>query len=43
MKEIKQNKKDVKIRIIAENNHYAGFGPATVSVSLICFEKKKKF
>jgi uncharacterized protein YecE (DUF72 family) len=31
MKEVKQNEKDVKIGIVAANNHYGGFGPGTVN------------
>jgi len=30
MKEVKQNEKDVKIGIVAANNHYGGYGPGTV-------------
>src|SRR5918994_3486157 len=29
MKEVKQNEKDVKIGIVAANNHYGGYGPGT--------------
>ena len=32
MKEIKQNQKDVKAAIVAANNHYGGYGPATVDI-----------
>jgi len=32
MKEIRQNQKDVKVGIIAANNHYGGYGPGTVSM-----------
>ena len=32
MKEIKQNEKDVKVAIVAANNHYGGFGPGTVNM-----------
>jgi hypothetical protein len=32
MKEIKQNQKDVKVAIVAGNNHYGGFGPGTVNM-----------
>lgn len=32
MKDIKQNEKDVKIGIVAANNHYGGFGPGTVNM-----------
>ena len=32
MKEVKQNEKDVKIGIIAANNHYGGYGPGTVDI-----------
>lgn len=31
MKEVKQNEKEVKIGIVAANNHYGGFGPGTVN------------
>lgn len=31
MKEVKQNEKDVKIGIVAANNHYGGYGPGTVN------------
>ena len=30
MKEVKQNERDVKIAIVAANNHYGGYGPGTV-------------
>jgi len=29
MKEVKQNDKDVKVGIVAANNHYGGYGPGT--------------
>lgn len=32
MKEIRQNEKDVKIGIVAANNHYGGYGPGTVDI-----------
>jgi hypothetical protein len=32
MKEIKQNEKDVKVGIIAANNHYGGYSPGTVEI-----------
>jgi uncharacterized protein YecE (DUF72 family) len=32
IKDIKQNEKDVKIGIVAANNHYGGFGPETVNM-----------
>jgi uncharacterized protein YecE (DUF72 family) len=32
MKEEKQNEKDVKIGIVAANNHYGGYGPGTVDI-----------
>jgi uncharacterized protein YecE (DUF72 family) len=32
MREIKQNEKDVKIGIVAANNHYGGYGPGTVDI-----------
>jgi uncharacterized protein YecE (DUF72 family) len=32
MKELKQNEKDVKIGIVAANNHYGGYGPGTVDI-----------
>ena len=32
MKEIKQNEKDVKVGIVAANNHYGGYGPGTVDI-----------
>jgi uncharacterized protein YecE (DUF72 family) len=32
MKEVKQNEKDVKIGIVAANNHYGGYGPGTVNM-----------
>jgi hypothetical protein len=31
MKEIKQNEQDVKVAIVAANNHYGGLGPDTVN------------
>ena len=32
MKEVKQNEKDLKIGIVAANNHYGGYGPGTVDI-----------
>ena len=32
MKEVNQNEKDVKIGIVAANNHYGGYGPGTVDI-----------
>ncbi|TLX66093.1 MAG: DUF72 domain-containing protein [Thaumarchaeota archaeon] len=32
MKEVKQNEKDVRVGIIAANNHYGGYGPGTVDI-----------
>ena len=32
MKEIEQNEKNVKVGIVAANNHYGGFGPGTVNM-----------
>ena len=32
MKEVKQNEKDVKLGIVAANNHYGGYGPGTVDI-----------
>jgi uncharacterized protein YecE (DUF72 family) len=32
MKDVRQNEKDVKIGIVAANNHYGGFGPGTVNM-----------
>ena len=32
MKETEQNEKDVKVGIIAANNHYGGYGPGTVEI-----------
>jgi uncharacterized protein YecE (DUF72 family) len=32
MKEVNQNEKEVKIGIVAANNHYGGYGPGTVDV-----------
>jgi uncharacterized protein YecE (DUF72 family) len=32
IKDIKENEKDVKIGIVAANNHYGGFGPGTVNM-----------
>jgi uncharacterized protein YecE (DUF72 family) len=32
MKEIKQQEKNVKIGIVAANNHYGGYGPGTVDI-----------
>jgi uncharacterized protein YecE (DUF72 family) len=32
MKEVRQNEKDVKIGILAANNHYGGYGPGTVDI-----------
>jgi uncharacterized protein YecE (DUF72 family) len=32
MKDTRQNEKDVKIGIVAANNHYGGYGPGTVDI-----------
>ncbi len=32
MREIRQNQKDVRVGIVAANNHYGGYGPGTVSM-----------
>jgi uncharacterized protein YecE (DUF72 family) len=32
MKHVKQNERDVKVGIVAANNHYGGFGPGTVNM-----------
>ena len=32
IKETRQNEKDVKIEIVAANNHYGGYGPGTVDI-----------
>jgi uncharacterized protein YecE (DUF72 family) len=32
MKEVKQIEKDVKVGIVAANNHYGGYGPGTVDI-----------
>ena len=32
MKEVKQNEKDVRVGIVAANNHYGGYGPGTVDI-----------
>ena len=32
MKDVRKNEKDVKIGIVAANNHYGGFGPGTVDI-----------
>jgi hypothetical protein len=31
-KEVKRNEKGMKIRIVAANNHYGGYGPGTVDI-----------
>ena len=31
MKDIEQNEKDVKVAIVAANNHYGRYGPGTVN------------
>jgi hypothetical protein len=31
-KEIRKNERDVKIGIVASNNHYGGYGPRTLSI-----------
>jgi len=33
MKELKENEKDVKVRIVAANNHYRGYDPEHLIVS----------
>jgi hypothetical protein len=35
MKEIRQNEKDVKIVIVAANNHYGGYGQVLISLERI--------
>ena len=32
MKHVRQNENDVKIGIVAANNHYGGYGPGTVDI-----------
>ena len=32
MKKVKQNEKNVKVGIVAANNHYGGYGPGTVDI-----------
>ena len=32
IKDIRENEKDVKIGIVAANNHYSGYGPGTVDI-----------
>jgi len=32
MKEVKQNEKDVRVGIMAANNHYGGYGPGTIDI-----------
>ena len=32
MKDVKLNEKDVKVGIVAANNHYGGYGPGTVDI-----------
>jgi uncharacterized protein YecE (DUF72 family) len=32
IKEVRQNEKDVKVGIVAANNHYGGYGPGTVDI-----------
>jgi uncharacterized protein YecE (DUF72 family) len=32
IKQLKQNERDVKIGIVAANNHYGGYGPGTVDI-----------
>jgi uncharacterized protein YecE (DUF72 family) len=32
MKDIKKSQKDVKVGIVAANNHYGGFGPGTIDI-----------
>ncbi len=32
LKDVKQNEKDVRIGIVAANNHYGGYGPGTVNI-----------
>ncbi len=32
MKEVSKNEKDIKIGIVAANNHYGGYGPGTVDI-----------
>lgn len=32
VKEVRQNEKDVKVGIVAANNHYGGYGPGTVDI-----------
>jgi uncharacterized protein YecE (DUF72 family) len=32
LKDVRQNQKDVKVGIVAANNHYGGYGPGTVDI-----------
>jgi uncharacterized protein YecE (DUF72 family) len=41
MKEVRQNEKDVKIGIVAANNHYGGYGPGTVDIFRENMDMKK--
>ena len=36
MKEVKQHEKDVKVGIVAANNHYGAFGPGTLNLFMKC-------
>jgi uncharacterized protein YecE (DUF72 family) len=41
IKEVKQNEKDVKVGIVAANNHYGGYGPGTVDIFRHNMDMKK--
>ncbi len=41
MKEVRRNEKDVKIGIVAANNHYGGYGPGTVDIFRQSIEMEK--
>ena len=32
MKDVKESEKDIKVGIVAANNHYGGYGPGTVDI-----------
>ena len=41
MKEVRQREKDVKVGIVAANNHYGGYGPGTVDIFRENLDMKK--
>jgi uncharacterized protein YecE (DUF72 family) len=41
MKDVKESEKDIKVGIVAANNHYGGYGPSTVDIFRENMDMKK--